>query len=42
VIQHREMPIVGIQGHPEAYNTHYPDGKRFIRNFALATGLIKG
>jgi GMP synthase-like glutamine amidotransferase len=42
VIQHREMPIFGIQGHPEAYVPEYPDGKRFIRNWAAATGLIKG
>src|SRR5450432_2930574 len=36
VIQHRDMPIYGIQGHPEAYNTTYPDGKRFIHNWAVA------
>jgi GMP synthase-like glutamine amidotransferase len=41
VIQHCDIPVYGIQGHPEAYTAQYPDGKRFIRNFALATGLIK-
>lgn len=41
VIEHQELPIVGIQGHPEAYTAQYPDGKRFIRNFALKTGLIR-
>jgi len=41
VIQHREIPVYGIQGHPEAYTAQYPDGKQFIRNFAVATGLIK-
>lgn len=41
VMQHREMPIMGIQGHPEAYTAEHPDGKRFIRNFALVTGIIK-
>lgn len=41
VIQHCEIPVYGIQGHPEAYTPEYPDGKRFIRNFARATGLIK-
>jgi GMP synthase-like glutamine amidotransferase len=40
VIQHCEIPVYGIQGHPEAYTAHYPDGKMFIRNFAVATGLI--
>ncbi len=42
VIQHRELPIFGTQGHPEAYTAQYPDGRRFIRNFAVATGLIAG
>ena len=41
VIQHRAIPVYGIQGHPEAYTAQYPDGKQFIRNFAVATGLIK-
>jgi GMP synthase-like glutamine amidotransferase len=40
VIQHNEMPVYGVQGHPEAYTPEHPDGKRFIRNFAVATGLI--
>lgn len=40
VIQHEEKPIVGIQGHPEAYTEQYPDGKQFIRNWAVATGLL--
>jgi GMP synthase-like glutamine amidotransferase len=41
VIQHRETPVYGIQGHPEAYTAQYPDGKQFIHNFAVASGLIK-
>lgn len=41
VMQHRDIPIYGIQGHPEAYKAEYPDGKRFIRNFAVAAGIIK-
>ncbi len=41
VIQHQEMPVYGIQGHPEAYTGQYPDGRRFIHNWAVATGLIK-
>jgi GMP synthase-like glutamine amidotransferase len=40
VIQHRELPVYGTQGHPEAYTAQYPDGKRLLRNFALATGVI--
>jgi GMP synthase-like glutamine amidotransferase len=40
VMQHRALPIVGIQGHPEAYTAEYPDGKRFIQNFARMAGLI--
>src|SRR5260221_6443814 len=42
VIQHCEIPVYGIQGHPEAYNAQHPDGKQFIHNFAVAVGLIKG
>jgi GMP synthase-like glutamine amidotransferase len=41
LMQHRKLPIYGTQGHPEAYTEQYPDGKRLIRNFALATGVIK-
>jgi GMP synthase-like glutamine amidotransferase len=41
IIQHREMPIFGSQGHAEAYTDEYPDGKRFIRNFAVLTGIVK-
>jgi GMP synthase-like glutamine amidotransferase len=41
VMQHRELPIYSTQGHPEAYTAQYPDGKRLIRNFALATGIIE-
>ncbi len=41
VMQHQEMPIFGIQGHPEAYTEKYPDGKLFIHNWAVAAGLIK-
>ncbi len=41
VIQHCEIPVYGIQGHPEAYTPEHPDGKRLIHNFAAATGLIK-
>ncbi len=40
VIKHRTLPIYGSQGHAEAYTDQYPDGKRMIRNFALATGVI--
>jgi GMP synthase-like glutamine amidotransferase len=40
VIKHRALPVYGTQGHPEAYTDEYPDGKRLIRNFALATGVI--
>ncbi len=40
IMQHSQLPIYGIQGHPEAYTAEHPDGKRFIRNFAVATGLI--
>ena len=42
VLQHREMPIVITQGHPEAYTEEYPDGERMIRNFARLTGIIDG
>lgn len=42
VMQHRRLPIVGIQGHPEAYTPEFPDGQRFIHNFAVMTGLIAG
>lgn len=41
VMQHRDRPVFGIQGHPEAYTAEYPDGKRFIRNFALTAGILK-
>ncbi len=41
VMQHRDIPVFGIQGHPEAYTPQYPDGKRFIRNFAVAAGILK-
>lgn len=41
VMQHRDIPVFGIQGHPEAYTAEYPDGKRFIRNFAAAAGILK-
>jgi GMP synthase-like glutamine amidotransferase len=41
VIQHRDLPIYATQGHPEAYTAQYPDGKRLLRNFALATGIIR-
>jgi GMP synthase-like glutamine amidotransferase len=40
VIQHRKLPIYSTQGHPEAYTDEYSDGKRLIRNFAIATGVI--
>jgi GMP synthase (glutamine-hydrolysing) len=42
VMAHQEIPVYGIQGHPEAYTEQYPDGKQFIHNWAVATGLIKG
>lgn len=41
VMQHTDIPVFGIQGHPEAYTPQYPDGSRFIRNFAAATGVIE-
>ena len=41
VIQHTQIPVYGIQGHPEAYTAQYPDGKKFIHNYAIACGLIK-
>src|SRR5258708_1098059 len=41
VIQHAQIPVYGIQGHPEAYTAQYPDGKRFIHNYAVACGLIE-
>lgn len=41
VMKHRDLPIYSTQGHPEAYNEKYPDGKQFIRNFAVTTGLVK-
>lgn len=41
VLQNTELPVYSIQGHPEAYTEQYPDGKQFIRNFALMTGLIR-
>lgn len=41
VMQHQELPVFGIQGHPEAYTTEFPDGKQFIRNFAVTAGLIQ-
>jgi GMP synthase (glutamine-hydrolysing) len=41
VMKHHTFPIYSTQGHPEAYTDDYPDGKRLIRNFALAVGLIK-
>lgn len=40
VMQHKDLPIYGIQGHPEAFTDEHPDGKQFIRNFAVVTGLI--
>ena len=40
VMKHHTLPIYATQGHPEAYTDDYPDGKRLIRNFALATGVI--
>jgi GMP synthase (glutamine-hydrolysing) len=40
VMQHCDLPIYGIQGHPEAYTAEYPDGKQFIHNFAAAAGII--
>jgi len=41
LMQHSELPIYGTQGHPEAYTEEHSDGKRLIRNFALATGIIQ-
>jgi GMP synthase-like glutamine amidotransferase len=40
VIKHRTLPVYATQGHPEAYTEEYPDGKRMLRNFAVATGVI--
>jgi GMP synthase-like glutamine amidotransferase len=40
VMQHGDIPVYGIQGHPEAYTAQYPDGKQFIRNFAQTVGII--
>ena len=40
VMKHRTLPIYAAQGHPEAYTGENPDGKRLIRNFAVATGVI--
>ena len=40
VIKHHTLPVYGSQGHAEAYTEGYPDGKRLIRNFAVATGVI--
>ncbi len=41
VMQNNTLPIYGIQGHPEAYTEQNPDGKQFLRNFAVATGLVE-
>lgn len=41
VMCHKDLPIFGIQGHPEAYTPQNPDGKQFIRNFAEVTGVIE-
>ena len=41
IMQHRDIPVYGIQGHPEAYTEDYPDGKLFIHNWAVAAGLIQ-
>jgi GMP synthase-like glutamine amidotransferase len=41
MFKHRTLPVYGSQGHAEAYTDDYPDGRRIIRNFAVATGVIR-
>ena len=40
IFKHRTLPVYGSQGHAEAYTEEYPDGKRILWNFAVATGVI--
>jgi GMP synthase-like glutamine amidotransferase len=40
MFKHRTLPVYGSQGHAEAYTDDYPDGRRIIWNFAVATGVI--
>ena len=32
-IAHRELPLLGVQFHPERYNEDYPDGRQLLKNF---------
>ena len=32
-MQHRALPIYGVQFHPEKMDPRYPDGERILRNF---------
>jgi GMP synthase (glutamine-hydrolysing) len=32
-IKHKELPLYGVQFHPEWYNDEYPDGKAILANF---------
>ena len=32
-ISHRELPLLGVQFHPERYDDDYPDGRRLLHNF---------
>ena len=38
-VQHRDMPIFGLQFHPESILT--PDGKMMLRNFLQYTAIVK-
>lgn len=33
IITHKELPIFGVQFHPEWYSNEYPDGQTILKNF---------
>lgn len=33
MITHKELPIYGVQFHPEWFNSDYPDGQQILKNF---------
>ncbi len=33
IIRHQKLPVYGIQGHPECFFSHRPDGGMLLRNF---------
>jgi GMP synthase (glutamine-hydrolysing) len=38
-IVHKELPVVGVQFHPEQYDAEHADGQRLLKNFFGLVGL---